>query len=382
MSISKYKILNVSTFLNTKAGGGTAERALRIHQFSLKNGIDCITLGTSIGISKDDISNLPVSMIVLPTLSKRFYLPFFSFIRIAKLVKDVDIIHLIGHWSPLNAYIYLILKIYAKPYIVCPAGALPIYGRSKLLKRIYNLCIGMKIIQDANGCIAITEEEISHYSGYGVSPDMVALIPNGVDDHLDFNHNPANSRIGEITRGDYLLFVGRLNWIKGPDLLLKAFLIIENLYPKISVVFAGVDEGYLNLLKHQLPPNLVSRVHFMGFVATSEKIMLYRNAKLLVIPSRHEAMSIVLLEAGILGTPVLMTNQCGFLDIQKVDARLICSADEFGIANNLNLLLSNDDELKFIGRKIQEMVIKNYTWDVIFKKYNNLFTKCIEELMP
>jgi glycosyltransferase involved in cell wall biosynthesis len=147
-------------------------------------------------------------------------------------------------------------------------------------------------------------------------------------------------------------------------------------------VFAGVDEGYLNLLKHQLPPNLVSRVHFMGFVATSEKIMLYRNAKLLVIPSRHEAMSIVLLEAGILGTPVLMTNQCGFLDIQKVDARLICSADEFGIANNLNLLLSNDDELKFIGRKIQEMVIKNYTWDVIFKKYNNLFTKCIEELMP
>lgn len=378
MKTSQYKILNVSTFLNTKFGGGTAERALRIHQYSLKNGCDCITLGTSIGVSKHDLSNFSASIIVLPIILKRFYLPFFRFLKIIKLVKRADIVHLIGHWSPLNAYIYGILKIYGKPYVVCPAGALPIYGRSTVLKKIYNVLIGKRIIQDANGCVAITEEEVLHFKNYGIDRKLVAIIPNGVNNQEDFNINVSNSRFGEIIKNEYLLFVGRLNWIKGPDLLMKAFLKIENLYPNLNLVFAGVDEGYLNILKLQLPPILASRVHFIGYVDDVEKSMLYRNAKLLVIPSRHEAMSIVVLEAGIFGTPVLMTDQCGFLDFQKIDARLICEANEASIAINLNCLLSNDEELKCMGKKIQDMVVKNYTWDVIFKKYDNLFSSLIK----
>ncbi len=295
----------------------------------------------------------------------------------AELVKGADIIHLIGHWSPLNAYIYVISKIYNKPYIVCPAGALPIYGRSKILKKIYNLLIGKRIIQDANGCVAIAQDEISHYRGYGVTPKMIVLIPNGVTDEVNFDIETIDSRLAEIVKGQYLLFVGRLNWIKGPDLLLKAFLLIKNHYPNINLVFAGTDEGYLSLLKSQLPPQLISRVHFLGFVEAAQKSILYKNAKILVIPSRHEAMSIVVLEAGILGAPVLMTDQCGFLDLREIDARLICQASETSLANNLNSLLSNDAELEGLGIEIQDMVMKNYTWNIIFQKYSNLFSKLI-----
>jgi glycosyltransferase involved in cell wall biosynthesis len=377
MNTSRYKILNVSTFLNTKVGGGTAERALRIHEFSRKNGWECVTLGTSIGLSGDDVKNFSDTVIVLPTLFKRFYLPIFKFSKMAELVKGADIIHLIGHWSPLNACIYIISKIYSKPYVVCPAGALPIYGRSKILKKIYNLLIGKRIIQGAKGCVAITQDELSHYRGYGVIPNMIAIIPNGVTDEVNFDIETIDSRLAEIVKGQYLLFVGRLNWIKGPDLLLKAFLLIENYYPNINLVFAGTDEGYLSLLKTQLPPQLISRVHFLGFVEAVQKSMLYKNAKILVIPSRHEAMSIVVLEAGILGAPVLMTDQCGFLDLKEIDARLICQASETSLANNLNSLLSNDAELKGLGIEIQDMVMKNYTWNIIFQKYSNLFSKLI-----
>lgn len=378
MKTPQYKILNVSTFLNTKFGGGTAERALKIHQYSLKNGCDCITLGTSIGVAKDDLSKFSASIIALPIIYKRFYLPLFQFSKIVKLVKHADIVHLIGHWSPLNAYVYWILKIYGKPYVVCPAGALPIYGRSTVLKKIYNVLIGKRIIREANGCVAITNEEVSHFKNYGVNSKMITIIPNGVSNQVDSNINILDSRLSEIIKCEYLLFVGRLNWIKGPDILMKSFLKIEKLYPDLNLVFAGVDEGYLNILKLQLPPVLASRVHFMGYVDDVEKSILYRNAKLLVIPSRHEAMSIVVLEAGVFATPVLMTDQCGFLDIEKIDARLICKANEDSIAINLNCLLSNDEELKCMGKKIQDMVIKNYTWDVIFKKYNNLFSGLIK----
>jgi glycosyltransferase involved in cell wall biosynthesis len=84
-----------------------------------------------------------------------------------------------------------------------------------------------------------------------------------------------------------------------------------------------------------------------------------------------------LLEAGILGAPVLMTDQCGFLDLKEIDARLICQASETSLANNLNSLLSNDAELKGLGIEIQDMVMKNYTWNIIFQKYSNLFSKLI-----
>ena len=77
-----------------------------------------------------------------------------------------------------------------RPYVVCPAGALPLYGRSKWLKRCYNFIIGDAIIRNASGWIAVTEAEFPQFEEYGVDSSLVTVIPNGVskEDFLSLIH--------------------------------------------------------------------------------------------------------------------------------------------------------------------------------------------------
>jgi len=87
-----------------------------------------------------------------------------------------------NHWTVLNAMVYLAAKSLNKPYVFCPAGALHIFGRSLILKKIYNLVIGEKITQNANRCIAITNAEKKQFIDYGVSPGKIDVIPNAVNE--------------------------------------------------------------------------------------------------------------------------------------------------------------------------------------------------------
>jgi glycosyltransferase involved in cell wall biosynthesis len=123
----------------------------------------------------------------MPYIWKRYYIPIGRYFKLIELVRDADIIHIMGHWTLINAIVYLISRAYNKPYVFCPAGALPLFGRSVILKKIYNLIIGNQIIKNANGWIAVTKTELSDFLYYGISQSNINIIPNGVDID-DFKH--------------------------------------------------------------------------------------------------------------------------------------------------------------------------------------------------
>ena len=157
-------ILNVNAIIDPVMGGGTAERTLQISLALKGEGANCQILTTDIGLKNGLIPRLSgLSVIAYKCLLNRFYIPRASFKSIKKTVGNVDIIHIMGHWSVLNALVYLAARQMNKPYVVCPAGALPIYGRSKILKVIYNWIVGVRIIKNASAWIAITEDEREHF---------------------------------------------------------------------------------------------------------------------------------------------------------------------------------------------------------------------------
>ena len=94
------------------------------------------------------------------------------------------------------------------------------------------------------------------------------------------------------------MFVGRLDPIKGPDLLLEAFSNLNNRFSKFHLLFAGVGNVMQRALENRAGDlGIKDRVHFLGFLSGIKKSWALHSAKLLVIPSRREAMSIVVLEA-------------------------------------------------------------------------------------
>ena len=376
------KVLTVNMSLDPVLGGGTVERTIQMSRELSRNDIKTVILTTDIGLSEECTKNADgIEIITLPCLVKRFYFPRFSYKFIRDLVADSDVVHLMGHWTFVNALVYYAARQVKRPYAVCPAGALPIYGRSQILKKLYNFIIGKEIIRNAEACIAIAANEEAHFKAYGISADKIFFIPNGINCE-DFKAGDGNAFRNNCNIGKhpFILFMGRLNHIKGPDLLLRAFCgAREWLKRGHHLVFAGPDGGMRAELQNTAAQfSLLDRVHFVGYLGGDDKAAAYQEAELLVIPSRQEAMSIVVLEAGISGKPVLITDQCGFNDIAAVNGGIVVSASAEGIQEGLIDILKDEEKMHYMGQNLKRYVENNFTWKIAGKKYMQLFQKILD----
>jgi glycosyltransferase involved in cell wall biosynthesis len=368
-------VLNVNMSIDPVRGGGTAERTVKLSKFLARAGVQTTILTVENGRTLPTSIAEGVQVNRLPGLFNRFNIPKPVISEINRQVKSVDVIHLMNHWTPLNALVYMVARRTHKPYVFCPAGALPNVGRSKVLKLIYNHLVGYRIAKQAWACIAISRNEIDHFSAYGVPVEEVRVIPNGVDPD-DFQDRDVRAfrekyALGE---GPFLLFMGRLNHIKGPDLLILAFSLIQKEFESLQLVLAGPDDGLKpNLMQIVKDMHLMKQVHFIGYVGGEDKSRAYHAAELLVIPSRQEAMSIVVLEAGMCGTPVVLTDRCGFDAVAEVDGGKVVPATVEGLRHGIRSTLTNSANTDLYGANLKQFVEKNFVWDVIVRRYVELY---------
>ena len=371
-------VLNINSYLDFKTGGGTAERTFQMSRYLANSGVQCTVLTIDTGLDEARIVAMkPADTVSFPLLLRRFYVPQIRWKTLNELVNAADIIHIMGHWTLLNALVYVAARRANKPYVVCPAGALPIYGRSKLLKRIYNAVVGKSLIANASGWIAVTASEFPHFAAYGIPAEKVSVVPNGVSesDFVPQSSEQVFRQKYQLSKAPIILFMGRLNRIKGPDLLLQAFAQIKDTIQDYQLVFAGPDEGMQSVLAELAAKHgIVDRVRILGFIGGSDKTSAYRAATLLVVPSRHEAMSIVALEAGICGTAVMLTDQCGFSEIRTVDPSLEVTANVAGIAAGLQHLLTEPALLERVASAFKQLVTSKYSWNSIVLDYIELFS--------
>jgi len=374
------KVLNVIVSLDPINGGGAVERTFQMSRYLAHAEIKCSILTTDLGLTSERVKKLEgVDVIALPCFNKRFYLSSFPYFKIKKIILGVDIIHLMCHWTFQNVLVYFLARRFNKPYVMCAAGSLPIYGRSKILKILYNAFIGKKIINNAAFCIAITSDEVDHFKSYGVDATKIVIIPNGISqenllmcDDIGFRKKfgLCNNRI--------ILFAGRLNHIKGPDLLLRAFCNLKDVLCDYQLVFIGLDEGMLPILKKIVYANdVMNRVHFLGYLGGIDKSYAYNASELLVIPSRQEAMSIVVLEAGIAGKPVLLTDQCGFNMVRNIDGGKVVSASIEGLQQGLIELLNDSSNLELMGNNLRKFVEEHFLWDSLVNEYVRLYERIL-----
>ena len=154
------KILHVIQTLDLNKGAGITARNIKLIEYLEKK------LTKNFILTLNNKRNLPKQNFIskdrifsLNYWNERFPIPICNLFLIGSLVKNVDIVHLTSFWTVLNAYVYICCKIFSKKYIICPAGALLVFGRSKLIKNIYNSLIGKNIVRDATSIIAITDKE-------------------------------------------------------------------------------------------------------------------------------------------------------------------------------------------------------------------------------
>ena len=367
------KILHVNMSLDPVSGGGTVERTLQLHKALLALGVKSHILtinrpdkaGATAAVCKD--------ITPLPCINKRWFIPSPQISTVKSLIKEADVIHIMNHWTLINAWVYLVARKLGKPYVICPAGALTIFGRSTIKKHFYQWIVGKSILRNASAAIVVSPHETGLLKKSGVALNSVYHIPNGVDeDDFSYSDDKLFRKVSGIGSVPYILFVGRLNKIKGPDLLLQAF---AKLTDEIlcHLVFAGPDGGMVEQLQQlAIDLNVSNRVDFTGYLGGELKSSAYHGAELLAVPSRHEAMSIVALEGSVCKTPVLLTDQCGFSSLQTEGAAVEVPATIMGLSNGLRKMLVDKCDLDEMGKSGRKFALNNYTWSIVAKRFLDL----------
>lgn len=118
-------------------------------------------------------------------------------------------------------------------------------------------------------------------------------------------------------QGPYILYTGRLEHIKGLDLLIKAFAKTLSKTHQLVIVGEGSQEANLKQLTQEL--NLNDRVIFPGFFSGAALYAWYSSADFFVLPSRYEPFGAVVNEAMVFGCPVLASKNIGALDYIQQD---------------------------------------------------------------
>jgi len=221
-----------------------------------------------------------------------------------------------------------------------------------------------KVFRSPRGIVFCTDEERDFIRGRFAFPlPSAEVIGMGVD--LPAEADAERFRAKFDIRQPFMLYAGRIDESKGCDELFRDYLNYRaGLGPSgrpLLLVLCGSSQL-------TIPPR--EDIRYLGFVSEQDKSDAMAAARFLVLPSRFESLSIVLLEAWAAGAPVLVNGHC---DVSVGQCRRsgggvwYRNGDEFRAAADW---LARDDELRErLGRQGREFVRRYYHWPRIIERY-------------
>lgn len=254
-----------------------------------------------------------------------------------------------------------------------------------------------KVLQAVDRIIAATTAEYAQLLWlYRAEDNKILIIPPGVDVRRFYPIPPdeAKEYIGVPPCGSMLLFVGRIEPLKGLDILIEAIRIMhQNDYVKenpfcLAVIGGDPDESIEATDNHEMArvkaltekAGLGDLVTFLGKKSQDSLPYYYSAAQAVVVPSYYESFGMVALEAMACGTPVVASQVGGlaYLVQDGVTGYTVPVDEPVELANRLTVLLQ-DTQLRTQMGKHAEQLAQDYAWEKIAARlievYDSLVVK-------
>ncbi len=225
------------------------------------------------------------------------------------------------------------------------------------------------VFKKCKGIVFLTDEEKAFVQGLfknsridntvtAVGIDLPEVTPGNEEDFLK-------------KYGNYIIYVGRIDIGKGCDFLFKYFLEYKKRNNNdLKLLLMGKE-----VTKVPDHPDIVN----LGFVSEEDKFAGIVNARALILPSQFESLSISVLEALQVETPVIVNGKCEVLKghCRKSNAGLYYE-DYFEFEGCLNYMLENEKIRKEMGVLGKKYVDSYFRWDIVTNNLANLFNRVIE----
>ena len=278
---------------------------------------------------------------------------------------------------------------YGVPYVLRPHGTLDpyLYRRHPLRKRVYEVLVERRNLANAAAVHFTTAEEmeLAKATGFGLKG---VIVPLGV-----VPEKPGGEEAAEEfrvkwpqTRGKRMvLFLGRLNFKKGLDLLARALGEVCRQRDDVHLFIAGPDdEGYGTQVRRWLEDEAVlGRATFSGMILGREKAAALAAADVFVLPSYSENFGIAVVEALAAGLPVVISNRVNiWREVALAGAGIVINCDVAELTRALLEVLDNRAMRQEMGEAGRRLAREKFSWQTAGDQLVRLYHEVVAGRSP
>lgn len=303
--------------------------------------------------------------------------PFF-FIKIFKLLKNYDIIHL---WVPFyisNTSLAILKRLFfpnKRLFLTMDTFPGLSFKMGKILDkvfRIYYKTFGKIVFSAANKIILYGNSMIKFALQAGIQMNKIKILPPGVNVEIKKKDKDIREEFKISKNEKIILFVGLLvNDRKGVNTIIKTVHKLENQKVKIIIVGDGTKrQNYERLVEKY---NLNDKFIFTGFRKDVHNF--YHEADLFFLPSKGEGLAGVIMESMAYGVPVVSSNIAGTKDLIKNNYNgFLCECEDIDCyLDKINILLKNEEIRNKFVKNSKDKIKQEFNWDKNFEKYKRLY---------
>jgi glycosyltransferase involved in cell wall biosynthesis len=298
-------------------------------------------------------------------------------------MNEFDVVHVHGLYRYPPTFAAGLARRRGVPYLIRPHGSLDpfLYRQSRYslkLKRLYEHFFDLPNLNHADAIQYTSEEEAERARFLELSAPSV-ILPNGL--HWgDFEELPLpgafRARLGVDTEQPLILFLGRLNFKKGLDLLIPAFAEVTESIPEAILAIVGPDnEGIGDSVRQWCSDHGVQKhVCFVDHVPAGEARQAYVDADVFVLPSYTENTGMTVIEAMACECPVVISDQVNiWSSVQNAGAGLVVRLDSGQISGALIRILEERDIAAQMGAVGRSLVKERFDWRRIAEQFDDVY---------
>lgn len=272
------------------------------------------------------------------------------------------------------------------PYIINPFGALDpdmIRLGNTIIKNIYIKLVEQNNIKRAAAVHVASEYEKKQFLSLGLGAPT-AVVPRGLDlgDYeSSIGPDDFRQRYPQLKGRDIILFLGRIHFKKGLDILAPALKEVVRERKNVCLVVAGPSEkGYADKIKALFKGlGLEGHVLFTGMLLGDDKLAALYAGDIFVLPSYGENFGIAVLEAMACKMPVVITNKVGlYPDVERYKAGLVVDCKDTQIAGAIITLLKEQDLRRSMGENGRRLTEDRFTWDKVAGNMVRVYSSIIK----
>ena len=266
------------------------------------------------------------------------------------------------------------------PYVVRPLGVLNRWGLKS--GRAWAKRLSIRLIERAmlRRAAAVQFSSVTERaeSAEACPLPRTVVIPNPVDIDVPAQRGLFRKSYSAIADRRIVLFVGRLDPVKGIELLLEAFVIVRQSNPHAALVIGGSgDPAYVQTLHARTQQlGIADDVLWTGFLDQAAKAAALADADVFVAPSRSESFGMAAVEALAAGVPVVLSVGAGIAqDVVQAGAGLVISPDASEIARAIGRILTDGDLARGLAGRAQTLVRSRYRADAVAAQLVKLYAE-------